>query len=386
MERILKIVTCRSLIIALLILSSNITIAQIKFFSPDNYVSSGIYYYPEHWDESEWEHDISKIAELGFEFVHMAEFSWAMLEPTEGQFNFAWLDKAISICEQNNLRVVLGTPTPAPPVWLTQKYPETMLVRSNGIRCEHGSRACYSWSSDKYHEFTKIIVSKMAERYGHNPNVIGWQVDNEPSHYSQVDYSPIMIPKFQQWLKEKYKTIDQLNKEWGSAMWSGTLSSFDQIRLPNPETHPNGVSSPTWQLDFRRFSANQFSNYMNMQAAILREHISPNQWITTNCTALFTETDNFRLEGYDFLSYTEYFARGQNVGLGEQGFRLGDYRETAVKSEYTKSYGGISGVMEIQPGQVNWADYNVQLYPGVLRASLWQCFALGESFVCSYRF
>src|SRR5262245_19567380 len=111
-----------------------------RFFPAKDLMSIGVYYYPEHWPQEQWDRDFARMEEMGFEFVHLAEFAWAMMEPEEGKFYFAWLDKAVELAARHRLRVILCTPTPCPPAWMGEKYPETFLVGADGRRREHGSR------------------------------------------------------------------------------------------------------------------------------------------------------------------------------------------------------------------------------------------------------
>ncbi|MCF8362829.1 MAG: beta-galactosidase [Prolixibacteraceae bacterium] len=362
------------------------TYSQKTFIDQKKILLPGIFYYPEHWDESNWERDIKNMSDLGFEYVHMAEFAWSIMEPEEGVYNFDWLDRIIMLCEKYNLKMILGTPSAAPPTWVSKKYPETMLVTNQGIRATSGSRQYTSWSSEKYQELVEKIVIKMAEKYGHNENVIGWQIDNEPSHYSYMDYSEAAKSKFKEWLKEKYGNINQLNEKWGSVFWSGIHNSFDSIELPNNYTQINGIASTTSFLDFKRFSSQEAAKFINMQARAIRKHSNNNQWITTNACALFKEIDAFAFTDLDFLSYTIYHAQGTTKNLGEQGFRMGEYIGISRNSDYTRSFSGTSACLEIQPGQLNWAPNNVQIYPGAVYAWLWQCFASDVDFISSYRY
>ena len=116
------------------------TSVQASWFKEKDLIQTGVYYYPEHWDESQWERDFKRMHELGFEFTHFAEFAWAQLEPEEGRFDFAWLDKAIGLAAKYDLKVVLCTSTATPPVWLSRKYPEILLRQENGIVLDHGAR------------------------------------------------------------------------------------------------------------------------------------------------------------------------------------------------------------------------------------------------------
>src|SRR5581483_12248294 len=111
-----------------------------RFFPAKDLMPIGVYYYPEHWPQGQWERDFARMEAMGFEFVHMGEFAWAFMEPEEGRFDFAWLDRAIELAARHHLRVILCTPTPCPPAWMGEKYPQTFLVGADGRQREHGSR------------------------------------------------------------------------------------------------------------------------------------------------------------------------------------------------------------------------------------------------------
>ena len=103
---------------------------------------------------------------MGFQFTHFAEFAWAYLEPEEGKYDFAWLDEAVDLAAKNGLKVIMCTPSAAPPIWLTEKYPETLITNVDGVVQQHGSREHCSWSSPKYRELNEKIVAAMAKKYG----------------------------------------------------------------------------------------------------------------------------------------------------------------------------------------------------------------------------
>ncbi len=352
-----------------------------RFFPAKDLMTVGVYYYPEHWPREQWDRDFAKMEEMGFEFVHMAEFAWAFMEPEEGRFDFTWLDRAVELAARHHLRVLLCTPTPCPPAWMGEKYPQTFLVGADGRRREHGSRGNNALADPTYLKLSERVITELARRYGKNPAVWGWQLDNEPG--APPDYSPSAQQAFREWLKARYKTIDVLNREWGAAFWSLQYNSFDQILIPNP-AYLYGPS-PHALLDFRRFTADQTEKFLNWQVAVLRRHIAPSQWITTNFITTIGSADPRRSKDLDFVSFTIYpVSGGQN--LGENGFRLGWPDGMAFAGPFYKHIKGATGVMELQPGQVNWARINPQPMPGVVRMWLWHAFAAGCSFASTYRF
>ncbi|SHM49385.1 beta-galactosidase [Chitinophaga jiangningensis] len=353
------------------------------FFPAKDLTTTGVYYYPEHWDEKLWERDIRRIAAMGFEFVHLAEFAWFRMEPEEGQFNFAWLDKVVDLCEKYHLKVLMCTPSATTPAWMRIRYPETFIMNSQYIRGEHGTRGLGSIVDTTYRKYVTRIVTEMAKRYGKRQSVIGWQLDNEPD--AKPDFSPASQEAFRQWLKAKYQSVDSLNAAWGTAFWSQWYSSFDQIIIPNVNLVGWWGSNPHAVLDFKRYAADAQAAFLDFQAQLLRSNIAATQFITTNYTAVSPGADPRRTKLLDFATYTAY-PNGGSSNIGESGFRLGNSQVILFASEYFKSVGGVSGVMEIQPGPVNWGNYNPLLLPGTVRMWLYHCFAAGGRLASSYRY
>ena len=374
----------KTLFIGLMLMFALVANAQ-GFFKPEKMVETGVYYYPEAWNPDQWNRDFKKMAEMGFEFTHMAEFAWAQMEPTEGNFDFKWLDKAVELAAKNNLKVIMCTPSATPPVWLVRKYPEVLVETATGQKANHGTRTHCSWSSPKYNELTKKLVSVLAKHYANDKRIWGWQIDNEPSHYGTVDYSPAAQTNFRIWLQKKYKTIENLNNAWGTAFWSGIYSDFNQIDIPNSTQLIAGPASLISLVDFKRFSADECALFISMQYNTLRENISKSQFVTTNFMQ-HSDVDPWRSKDLDFISYTMYPVGGYSKGIGAQGFRLGDPWRISFANDFFRPLKGITGVMELQPGQVNWGSYNPLPYPGAVRAWLWNAFAGGLDFICSYRF
>ena len=249
------------------------------FFPEKNLMTVGIYYYPEHWNPSQWRRDIKKISSLGFEFVHLAEFAWAQMEPEEGKYDFSWLDRVVDLCAKNNLKVLMCTPSATTPAWMRDKYPETFVMEGHYLRSEHGTRGLGSIVNPLYRQFVEKIVTEMSKRYGTNKSVVGWQLDNEPD--AKTDYSPSSQEAFRQWLKKKYKNIDALNTDWGTVFWSMRYNHFDQIIIPNTTIVPWYGNNPHALLDLRRYSADAQGGISRFSAATLRKFISPSQYITT---------------------------------------------------------------------------------------------------------
>ena len=374
-------------LLALLLACAALCSAQPQqWFPRDQMMTIGVYYYPEAWPESQWERDISNIKKFGFEYIHLAEFAWAYMEPKEGQYEFGWLDKTIELARRNGLKVVLCTPSATPPAWLSKKHPEILMVRNDGATMQHGSREQADWSSPVYRSYVEKIVGKMAEHYGNNPVVWGWQLDNELSHYGAgISYAPSSQTKFRDWLREKYGTVARLNVDWGNSFWSQIYDDFGQIDMPDQHDLVAGVN-PHSMLDLHRWFAAEAADYIRFQTAVLRRSVK-NQWITTNFMMNY-ELINPALseKDLDIMSFTMYPVSG-GLFRGNLGFRMGDAAQISFTHDFLRNLGsGIEGPMELQPGQVNWAPVNPWPQPGVVHAWIMRAFGLGSRLVCVYRY
>lgn len=355
------------------------------WFPKKDMLTVGVYYYPEAWPAAQWARDMANIRKLNMEFVHMGEFAWYFMEPEEGRFNFDWLEKNVDLAAKNGLKVILCTPSATPPIWLVRGHPEILMVDAQGRTMDHGSREQADWSSAIYRDYVTKIDTELAKRFGNDPRVWGWQIDNELSHYGRrFSYSKAATAKFRDWLREKYGTIDRLNEDWGDAFWSMMYQSFDQIDIPNEDTLV-ADPSPHAVLDFRRWFAHETADYIGMQAKVLRRY-SKNQWITTNFVAMHEDVDpSLSAKTLDVFTWTHYPVHG-DLNDGPLGFRLGSAEVMSFMHDYMRSFNGLSGPMELQPGQVNWGQVNPWPLPGAIHMWILRAFGAGARMVCTYRY
>lgn len=316
----------------------------------------GADWYPEQWPEARWETDLQMMQDAHLNVTRITEFAWSRMEPSEGHFDFDWLERAIRLAEKHHVAIVLGTPTAGPPAWLTQKYPETLRVESDGQRVTHGNRAHGSASSQRYREFCRRIASEMAKRFGHDSNVVGWQIDNEYG-YAFMSYDDDTRRQFQQWLKARYKNLDALNDHWTTAYWSQTYSDWSQIPIPV------GEHNPGLMLDWRRFVTDTWLSYQQNQIDAIRVSADSRQFITGNFMGYDFDTfDHFTIaRPLTFVAWDDYVGTGQldpvKNGISHDAMR------------------GLKGenfwVIETQPGSVNWSALNNSLDKGATRAMAW---------------
>jgi beta-galactosidase len=321
-----------------------------------NALLMGAAWYPEQWPEERWETDLAMMEAAHLNVSRIAEFAWSRMEPSEGQFDFGWLDRAIRLAEKHHIAIVLGTPTAAPPAWLTQKYPETLRVEENGQRVTHGTRAHGSVTSVKYREFCRRIAEEMAKRYGHDANVVGWQIDNEYG-YGLMSYNDEGRKQFQEWLKAKYKTLEALNRHWTTSYWSQTYDDWSEIPIPI------GEHNPGLRLDWQRFVTYAWAGYQQNQIDAIHAHADPRQFVTGNFMGYgFGAFDHYVMaKPLTFVAWDDYIGTGHldpdTNGISHDAMR-GLKRENIW-------------IIETQPGSVNWSNLNNSLDKGEVRAMAW---------------
>ena len=349
----------------------------------------GVCYYPEHWLEAWWAEDARQMREMGITYVRIAEFAWSRLEPTPGQLDFAWLDRALDVLGGAGLRVVLCTPTATPPKWLIDRHPDILPVDEHGQVRGFGSRRHTTFSSAPWWEESRRIVTLLAERYGEHPAVAGWQIDNEfGCHDTVLSWGEADRRAFQDWLRRRFQTPQQLNEAWGNVFWSMEAASFEEIPLPaGAVTETN----PAARLDFQRFASEQVAAYARMQAEILRAH-SPGRFVTHNFMGRFTAFDHWQVGAeLDFATWDSY-----PLGFTEQfpctPEERAAYTETGlpdIAAFHHDLYRGVGRgrwwVMEQQPGPVNWAPWNPVPKPGMVRLWTWEALAHGAEVVSYFR-
>ncbi|MBC8504598.1 MAG: beta-galactosidase [Anaerolineales bacterium] len=354
----------------------------------------GVCYYPEHWPRERWPLDAQHMREAGISIVRIAEFAWALMEPSQGKYDWTWLDEAIQVLVAEGHEIVLCTPTAAPPAWLIQSHPDILPVDEDGRRLRFGSRRHYCPNNPTFIKHTEKIVQAMAERYGNHPSVIGWQIDNEFACYIPRCYCDICAEKFREWLKEKYGTMETLNEAWGTNFWSQNYSGWAQIEPPNlTVAEPN----PSHVLDYYRFFSDTWVAYQDIQISNLQSRISKHQFITHNIIASLTDIDYYDLaKNLDLISWDSYPTGYAEMGgddlyfpgeiRPEYSYDLGDPMITGFFHSLTRGLKGAPfWIMEHQTGMINWSRTNTGVRPGALRLWTWQALASGAEAVVYFR-
>ena len=340
----------------------------------------GVDYYPEHWPRERWAIDAKMMREMGIEIVRMGEFSWAMFEPREGEFHFEVLDEAIELLAAEGIDVILGTPTAAPPAWIIERNPEIQPTDWRGHQRFFGGRHHDCQSNPVYREHIRRYVTAFAAHFADNPAVVGWQIDNELGNsHGDLCYCPSCEARFRLWLKEKYGTIDEVNRAWGTAFWSQGYPDFEHIHAP--KITAAWGQNPSHDLDWRRFSSDLVCEFHQYQADILRAAAS-DKFITHNLMGFSSKPSYYKLgEQLDFASHDQYpgghfHARHDEYRADWHAAELDFIRAVKQKPFW---------IMEQQSGITGWDVLGRAPKPGQLGLWAMQCVAHGADTIVFFR-
>ncbi|MFF5574818.1 beta-galactosidase [Streptomyces luteogriseus] len=313
-------------------------------------------YNPEQWPESVWQEDVRLMREAGVTLVSVGIFSWALLEPSPGRYDFGWLDRLLDLLHEHGIRVDLGTPTVVPPVWFYRAHPEALPVTAEGVRYEFGSRAAICHSNADYRSAAATITTKLAERYGDHPALAMWHVHNEYGVPVSACYCDSCAAHFRRWLATTYGTVDAVNDAWGTAFWGQRYAALEDI---NPPRLTPAAVNPAQALDYKRFADVTMRENFVAERDILHR-LSPGVPVTTNFMTALSQCDS-----------VDYWAWGREVDLvTNDHYLITDGRRThvnlAMAADLTRSVAGGAPwlLLEHSTSGVNWQPRNPAKAPG----------------------
>ncbi len=326
----------------------------------------GADYYPEHWPEERWETDLRMMKEAGFNIVRVAEFSWVLFEPEEGEYQFDWLDRWMKLAQKYDIHVIMGTPTAIMPAWLARKYPEALELRGNGQRTVWGGRRNNCFSDEDFHRLALGVVRAQAEHYANNSAVVGWQVDNE---LGKADCRCEKCrANFQRWLQKKYRSLDELNHAWGTRFWGQRFGDWAEIPIPDDRIGDWAISNPSASLDWQRFMSDMQVGFLNAQVAILRKVCPRTQFVTHNFMGLHDSLNYYDLaRKLDFVSWDNY--PKLSPAIPYDASLAADVMRGLKKQNFL--------IMEQTAGPLGWSVFSRSPQPGELRKICYQQLAHG---------
>jgi beta-galactosidase len=326
----------------------------------------GVDYYPEHWPQERWETDLRMMKEAGFNIVRVAEFSWVLFEPREGEYDFSWLDKWLELAQKHDMKVIIGTPTAIMPAWLAKKYPHSLSQKADGTRTVWGGRRHNCFSDADFRRLSDKLVEKLGEHYAQHPGVVGWQIDNE---FGGNDCRCEECNRnFQAWLKRRYKSLDEINLAWGTHFWGQRFAAWDEIPIPDSRVGDWAISNPSASLDWQRFTSDQSVEFLTAQVELLREECPPSQFITHNFMGLHSSIDYYDLaQPLDFVSWDNYPKLSPSLPFDSS--LAADVMRGLKKQNFL--------IMEQTAGPLGWSVFSRSTQPGELRKICYQQLAHG---------
>jgi beta-galactosidase len=232
----------------------------------------GAAYYPEYMPYDRLDQDVQLMQQAGISVVRIGESSWGLWEPQDGQFEYAWMDRVVERLSKAGIHIIMGTPTYSIPAWMYKEHPEIVVTKLGGQTLFYGIRQNTDLLNPTYRFYCERVIRKILEHYKSNPAIIGYQVDNETSS-SQAANRDMQVG-FQQYLKAKFKTVDELNRVWLLNYWGQRLNDWSE--LPPRD----GIINPGWKLEWERYAQSVNTDFLAWQAAIVNEYKRPDQFVT----------------------------------------------------------------------------------------------------------
>ncbi|WP_339784616.1 beta-galactosidase [Paenibacillus sp. FSL R7-0313] len=332
-------------------------------------------YNPEQWDHETHLEDLRMFQLAGIDIATINVFSWALIQPDEVTYHFEELDQLINRLYENGVYICLATSTAAHPAWMAKKYPDVLRVDADGRKRKFGGRHNSCPNSPTYRKYSEKIADKLAERYKDHPAVLVWHISNE---YGGECYCDNCEKAFRVYLKERYQTLEQVNKAWNTNFWGHTFYDWDEIVLPSNLSEHWGNNNSTFQgisLDYSRFNSDSMLDCYRMEYDAIKKHI-PDSVVTTNLMGFFKQLDYFKWAKYlDIVSWDSYPGLATPVSF------------TAMAHDLMRGLkdGQPFMLMEQTPSQQNWQPYNSLKRPGVMRLWSYQSVAHGADTIMFFQ-
>lgn len=329
---------------------------------------------PDQWPKQVWLRDIELMVEAKVNLVSFPVFGWALLEKSEGVFDFELLDEIMDELAANGIGADLATATATPPAWLVRQYSDVLPIDADGIRLDYGSRQSYCPNSPSYPTGVSRLVTKMAERYKNHPALKMWHISNEYGDHISRCYCNNCELAFRTWLEAKYESIENLNDAWGTKMWGQLYSDFSQINPPRKTMAP---ANPSHTLDYARFSTDSITELLVLEKQVLNS-ISPDKPVLTNFMTVLTDVDYWKLaEHVDYVTFDNYPDPADPLSHNAAALNYSVMRSLAKRMPWM--------LLESATSAVSWRSHNAPKPAGLNRLNAFQAVAHGSDAVMYFQ-
>src|SRR5580704_6556561 len=353
----------------LFLVSGSALSQSVPPFAPDKMdtVLYGAAYYSEYMPYERLEKDVQLMEQAGINVVRLGESSWGLWEPQDGRFEYAWMDRVVDRMQKARIKVIMGTPTYSVPAWMYKEHPEIFIKRFDGQTITFGLRQNTDLMNPTYRSYCERVIRKLLEHYKNNPDVIGWQIDNETSAGAAANKD--VQAGFVSYLQKKFKTVDELNKVWLLNYWGQRLNDWSEI--PPQE----GIINPGWKLEWQRYQQWMTTDFLSWQAGFVNQYKRPDQFITHDLAGPPQRGVNER----DISAPMDIMAVNPYHGTQDQFDGMG----SSLPGDYTRSLKGTNYlVTETNAQTIGW-DSKEQFppYDGQLRLDVYTHLSTGANMV-----
>jgi beta-galactosidase len=329
----------------------------------------GVAYYDEYMPYDRLDKDVAMMKQAGINVVRIAESTWSTVEPQDNVFDFTHIDRVLNGMHKGGIQVIIGTPTYAIPPWLAKKYPDVLAITPQGPN-RYGARQNMDITNKDFLFHAERVIRKIMEHVQDHPAIIGYQVDNETKHYNTSGEN--VQKQFVEYMKDKYKTLDVINKTYGLDYWSNRINSWEEF----PSV--NGTINASLASEFSKFQRKLVTDYLAWQASIVREYKKAGQFVTQNFDL------EWRGYSYGIQPDVDHFAASKAMDIAgidiyhpTQDQLTGI--EIALGGDLTRSMKGGQNYLVVETeaqGFPQWVPY-----PGQLRLQAFSHLASGANMV-----
>jgi len=352
-------------VVTVILIAGRVSAQQNKF-KFDN-VLYGASYYHEYMPYERLEEDVKLMEEAGISVVRLGESTWSSWEPEDGNFQFEWMDRVINRLHKAGIKVIFGTPTYSIPPWLYKKHPEILVTKTGEQKSFYGPRQNMDITNPDYLFYSERIIRKLLEHYKDNPAIIGWQVDNETSSYGTSGQN--VQKAFVEYLKDKFKTGDVLNKVWGLTYWGQLLQNWDEVPSFNE------ILNPGWKLEWERFQQKITTDFLAWQDKIVNEYKRPDQFVVHNFVgSIRTNIDEYEIAKHLDITGVNPYHEVQDFLDGETIAVSGDLCRSLKQQNYL--------ITETNAQTIGWdSKWQRPPYDGQLRLNVYSHIASGANMI-----